>query len=326
MRRREFGAVFGAAALWSITGHAQQAGTPYRVSYLALLRGEDATLAKPFLQRLKELGYVEGQNLIWTYRSAEGAPERLSQLAAEMARAKPQVLVAGFGTLAAKAAQAATTTIPIVFTSVGDPVGAGLVSSLGHPGANVTGVTSQASDIAAKRLQILDDFLPGRRPLAVLLNPDTPFTALALKELRAAADASHQTVHVFEARTVDQVASGIAAAVDAGASSLLTLDDPFLLNVRRQIVEQVEAAKLPAIYGTRGFAEAGGLMSYGVDRSHMSRRAADYVDRILKGSRPAELPVEQPTAFEFVINLTAAKALGISIPSTLLARADEVIE
>ena len=253
-------------------------------------------------------------------------PERLPQLALELARAAPQVLIVGFGTLAAKAAQAITTTIPIVFTSVGDPVGAGLVAALARPGANITGVTSQASDIAAKRLQILEDFLPGRRTVAVLLNPDTPFTALALDELRMAAKTRNHPLAVFEVRAADQISPGIAAAVNAGASSLLTLDDPFLLSVRRQIVERVAAAKLPAIYGTRNFAEAGGLMSYGVDRAQMSRRAADYVDRILKGARPADLPVEQPTSFELVINLNAAKMLGIGIPASLLARADEVIE
>ena len=238
----------------------------------------------------------------------------------------PDVLIAGFGTLAAKAAKAATATLPVVFTSVGDPVGAGLVASLGQPGGNVTGFTSQASDISAKRLQILTDLIPDRRPLAILLNPDTPFTALALKEVRAAADARHQVLIVVEVRTADRVAASLAAAIEAGAAGLLTLDDPLLLGVRKQITAQVAAARLPAIYGTRDFVEADGLMAYGVDRRQMSLQAADYVDKILNGTRPEELPVQQPTSFEFVVNLKAAKAIGLVIPSALLAQADDVIE
>jgi putative ABC transport system substrate-binding protein len=187
MRRRRVLGLLGGAVAWPFAGTAQPTGTTYRVGYLALLPGEDITLAKPLLERLQELGFVKGRDLIWTYRSAEGVPERLPPLAAELLQAGSQVLVAGFGTLAAKAAKAATATTPIVFTSVGDPVGAGLVASLSRPGANVTGVTSQAGDIAAKRLQILMDLLPDGRTIAVLLNPDTPFAALAMQEVRAAA-------------------------------------------------------------------------------------------------------------------------------------------
>jgi putative ABC transport system substrate-binding protein len=326
MRRREFMAGLGAAAMWPLAAYSQQAEKTYRVSYLALLPGEDATLAKPFSQRLQELGYSAGRNLTMEYRSAEGRPERLAELAAELMQANPDVLVAGFGTLAAKAAAAATKTVPIVFTTVGDPLGAGLVASLGKPGANVTGLTDQANDIAAKRLQILADLVPGKQKIAVLLNPDTPFSALALREVRSAAEQGQQPLAVFEARTVDQVSAGIEAAIKAGAAGLLTLDDPLLLGARRQIAELAAAARLPAIYGTRDFAEAGGLMSYGVDRRQISRRAAEYVDKVLKGARPADLPVEQPTKFEFVINLKIAKSLGLNVPPTMLALADEVIE
>ena len=326
MRRREFIAGIGVATAWPRAAHTQQAEKSYKVGYLALLPGEDANLAKPFSQRLQELGYSAGKNMTLEYRSAEGRPERLAELAAELMQTNPDVLVAGFGTLAAKAAAAVTKSVPIVFTTVGDPIGAGLVSSLGKPGANVTGLTDQANDIAAKRLQILEDLVPGKQTFAVLLNPDTPFSALALREVRSAAEQGHQPLAVFEARTADQVSAGIEAAIKAGAAGLLTLDDPLLLGARRQIADLVAIARLPAIYGTRDFAEAGGLMSYGVDRRQISRRAAEYVDKVLRGARPADLPVEQPTKFEFIINLKIAKSLGLNVPPTMLALADEVIE
>ena len=325
-RRRQVLGLLGAAFAWPVVARAQPAAPTYRVGYLALLPGEEITLAKPLLERLRELGFVEGRDLIWTYRSAEGAPERLPALAAELLQAGAQVLVAGFGTLAAKAAKAATATTPIVFTSVGDPVGAGLVSTLNRPGGNVTGVTSQAGDIAAKRLQILMDLLPERRTIAVLLNPDTPFTALAMREVSAAAEARQRSLTMLEATSADQVASCLATAIATGVGSLLTLDDPLLVSLRRRIIEATAAAKLPAIYGSRSFVEAGGLMSYGVDRRQMSRHAAEYVAKILKGARAAELPVEQPTAFELIVNLRAAEAIGLTIPPALLARADEIIE
>jgi putative ABC transport system substrate-binding protein len=327
MRRREFIMLLGgAAAAWPLAARGQPAGKVYRISFLALLPGEDASLMKPLMERLRELGYSEGKNMIFEYRSAEGHAERLAQLAGEAVRANPDVLIAGFGTLSAKAAKAATATIPIVMTSVGDPIGAGLVASLSRPGANVTGLTSQASEIVGKRLQILKEFLPGDQIVAVLMNPDTPFTALALQELRAAANPVRQRLEVFEARTADEIRAGVEAAVKAGAAGLFTLDDPLTLSLSRQIADLAANARLPTIFGSRDFAEAGGLMSYGVDRRQMNRRAAEFVDKILKGAKPADLPVEQPTKFELVINLKTAKALGLDMPANLLAQADEVIE
>jgi putative ABC transport system substrate-binding protein len=327
MRRREFMALLGGTAAGvPFSARAQQAAKLYRIGYLALLPGEDTTLGKALSLRLQELGYSEGRNLAFEYRSAEGRPERLAQLAGDLVSANPDVLIAGFGALTVKAAMAATKTIPIVFTSVADPVGTGFVASLAHPGANVTGVTSQSTDIATKRLQILEDFVPGKQLIAVLMNPDTPFTALALQEVKTAAAARHQPLALFEARTVDQVPAGIAAAVKTGAAALLTLDDPLLLGAKQQVADLAAKARLPAIYGTRDFVDAGGLMSYGVDRLQLSRRAAEYVDKILKGALPADLPVEQPTKFQLVINLKAAKALGLELPTNLLATADEVIE
>jgi putative ABC transport system substrate-binding protein len=278
------------------------------------------------MQWLQELGYRQSENLEFTYRSADGRPELLTLLAAELVNTRPDVLVAGFGTLSAKATKAATSTstIPIVFASVGDPVGAGLVNSLNRPGGSVTGVTSEASDVMDKRLQVLDELVPGNR--IVLINPDTPFSSLALRELKAAAAETAQPIQVFEARNADQVLADVEAAAKAGAAGLLTLEDALLASTRRQIAKSAITTRLPIVYGSRAFPEAGGLISYGVDRRHIYRRAAEYVDMILKGRTPSELPVEQPTKFELVINLKAAKAIALDVPDKLLALTDEVIE
>ena len=320
----------GGVAAWPflqpLAVRAQHAGKPLRIAYLALLSGENNTFAKPLLQRLDELGYHEGKNMIWDYRSADGHPERLQQLAAELVRTGPDVLIAGFGTLAPKAEMAATRSIPIVFTAVGDPVGAGLVASLSQPGGNATGLSAQATEIAAKKLQFLDDLIPGKKLVAVLGNPDTPYTALALQQVKTAAGAMRLPLAVLEARTVEQIPAAFDAAVRSGAASLLMLEDPVLLGAIQQTTELAAKARLPAIYGPREYARSGGLISYGTDQGHMSRRAAEYVDRILKGASPASLPVEQPTKFELVINLKAAKALGLEIPPGLLSLADELIE
>ena len=263
--------------------------------------------------------------MTFEYRSAEGRPERLPQLAMELVHAKPDVLLAGLGTLAAQAAKAATTTIPIVFTLVGDPVDAGLVASLGQPGGNVTGLGSQSADLGGKRLQFLQDIIPGKEVIAVLMNPDTPYTRLALKELTTAAEAGQMRLEVLEARTADQVPGRFEAASTAGATGLLVLEDPLTLSICPQIVELAAQFRLPTMYGHRDCVAAGGLMSYATDRRQMYRRAAEYVDKILKGAKPADLPVEQPMKFEFVLNLKTAQALGITMPPTLLFQADEVI-
>jgi putative ABC transport system substrate-binding protein len=328
VRRRDFIELCcgSTLALLPSVARAQQAKTSYRIGYLALLPGEDKTLAVPFVQRLQELGYREGINMTLDYRSAEGRPELLPQLAADMVSARPDILVSGFGTLAPKAAMSATKTIPIVFTAVGDPVGAGLIASLSQPGANLTGLSAQANEITAKRLQILEDLIPGRKIIAVLGNPDTPYTALALQQVRTAAAVMNQPLAVFEARAANQLAAAVDGAIKAGAVSMLVLEDPVLLGAKKEIAALLAAARLPAIYGSRDYADAGGLISYGPDQGQMSRRAAEYVDRILKGALPASLPVEQPTRFQLVINLATAKRLGLDVPATLLARADEVIE
>ena len=326
MRRRDFVTLMGGAAAWPLAARAQQAAKYYRIGYLALLPGEDTTLMKPLLERLHELGHAEGKNMLLEYRSAEDHPERLPELATELVQASPDVLIAGFGTLAAKAAKAATTTVPIVITSVGDAVGARLITSFNRPGGNVTGVTSQARDIVGRRLQILEELIPGNRIVAALMNPDTPFSMLALQELRATADPARQRLEVFEARNADEVRASVEAAIKVGAAGLFTLDDPLMLSVSRQIAALAARAQLPTIFGSRDFAEAGGLMSYGVDRRQLNRRAAEFVDKILHGAKPSDLPVEQPTKFELVINLKTAKALGFQMPDKLIALADELIE
>jgi putative ABC transport system substrate-binding protein len=302
---------------------AQQAPKLNRVAYLALV---DSVAPSVIKQRLQELGYIEGRNLIFDYRSVEGQADRLPQLAADVVRTNPDVLVTGPGTLTVKAAQAATATIPIVFSSIGDPIGAGIITSLNRPGANITGVTIQASEIGSKRLQVLRELIPGIRIVAVVMNPDTPFSALALQELRVAADTGGQVLEVFEVRIANKLAVGLEAAVRAGATGLITIEDPFLASLRREIVDLAAKLRLPTIYGSRQFVEAGGLISYGTDIRQIVRRAAEIVDKILKGTKPGDIPVEQPTKFELVINVKTAKTLGLEVPPLLLAVADEVIE
>jgi putative tryptophan/tyrosine transport system substrate-binding protein len=307
------------------SAEAQPAGKIYRVSVLGLTPGEDTTSMKPLLERLHELGYREGRNMTFEYRSAEGRPERLPPLATELVRARPDVLIAGFGTLTAQAAKEATATIPIVFTLVGDPVGAGLVATLRRPGGNATGL-SGLIEIGGKQLQLLQEIIPGKQMIAVLMNPDTPYTRLALKEINTAVEATRTRVQVLEVRTADQVPRQFEAAIAAGAGGLLVIADPLTYSLRRHISDLAAKFRLPAMYPGRDYAEEGGLMSYGVNRRQIYRRAAEYVDRILKGAKPADLPVEQPSRFEFSINLQTAQALGLTIPRSVLQQATEVIE
>jgi len=323
VRRQFITAIGGAAVAWPFAAWAQQTNKPYRIAYLALLGDQDALIVK---QRLDELGYVDHKNLMFDFRSAEGKPERLPELAAELVKTNPDVIVTGFGTATAKAAQAATTTIPVVFTSVGDPIGSGIIKSLNRPGANLTGIHGEATDIFGKRLQILADIAPGIRAIAVVLNQDAPFTAVALPELKIAADARGQRLELCDVATAEQLTVKLEAASKAGATGLTTLETPQLLGLRQDIVAVAAKLRLAAIYDSRQFVGAGGLASYGADRRQSYRRAAELVDKILKGEKPADIPVEEPTKFDLVINLKTAKSLGLSIPTTIIATADEVIE
>jgi putative ABC transport system substrate-binding protein len=317
------GGMAAASALRPAPLRAQEAQKRYRVAYLALTGGQDAVIVK---RRLDELGYHDGRNLIFDFRSADGDQERLPRLAADLVATHPDVIVTGFGTAPAKAAQAATATIPVVFSSVGDPIGSGIVKSLNRPGANVTGLHALGAELGGKRLQVMQELSPDMRVVAVLVEPDAPFTTVALPVLKDAALARGLRIELCEMRRADQLAASLEAAVKAGATGLTLLETPPLNNLRREIVDLATRLRLLAVYANREFVEAGGLMSYGTDRRELYRRAAELVDKILKGAKPADIPVEQPTKFELVINLKTARALGVRIPDAQLAVADDVIE
>jgi putative ABC transport system substrate-binding protein len=327
--RRKFVAALSSAAAWPVVALTKAtAAKSFTIAYLALLPDEDRmSFMARFMRRLAELGYNDGQNLRLVYRSAEGQPDILPRRASELVAMKPDVLVTGFGTVAARAGKAAANNgIPVVFMAVGDPVGARIVESLARPGANVTGLSDLAANIQGHRFQLLREIVPGASLVAVVLNPGTPYAALAYKELEAAAKVAKVDLRAFEARSPPEIASQMEATKAAGADALAILEDPLTLNQRSEIAGLASHLRLPAVYGYREFAEAGGLMSYGTDHGRQWRRGAEMVDLVLKGAKPADIPVEQPTKFELVINLKAAKAIGLEIPPSLLARADEMIE
>ena len=326
MRRREFTTLLGGALVWSFDARAQVSKRPYRIAYLALAPSEDVTQMIAFTERLKELGYVDGRDITIDYRSAEGRSEQLTALAAEIVKGKPDVIVAGYGTQAAQAAKAATKDIPIVFISVGDPLGAQLVTNLARPDGNITGLASQATETVTKRLEILEKLLPSQSIVAVLLNSNSIGPVQALKEIRKAAEKGSVRLQVLAVSDVSQVPENIEAGIQTGASALLVLEDALTVAARQQISDLCLQFHLPAIEGDREFARAGGLMSYGVDRRRLFRRAAEFVDKLLKGAKPSSIPVEQPTKFELVINMKTAKLIGLHIPDSVLALADEVIE
>ncbi len=276
-------------------------------------------------QGLRELGYVEGQNIALEPRWAEGKYDRYPALAADLVRSKVDVIVAWSGQ-ATKAAQEATRTIPIVMSLVNDPVGSGLVASLARPGGNVTGTTVMAPDVVGKRLELLKEVVPKVSRVAVLQHPDNPASAPMLREVEARARALGVRLQILGVRNPAEIDSAFAAMTRERAGALLTLSDAIFDTQQRQILELAAKRRLPAIAGTRQYAEAGGLAAYGADFLDLERRAATYVDKILKGAKPADLPVEQPTKFELVLNLRTAKALGLTFPSSMLVRADSVIE
>lgn len=303
------------------------AAKSFTIGYLALLPGEDRMgFMARFIRRLDELGYKNGQNLRLIYRSAEGQPQLLSGLASELVGMKPDVLVTGLGTVAAKAGKAVADGIPVVFMAVGDPVGANIVESLARPGGNVTGLSDLAAHIQGRRLALLREIAPTATVVAVILNPGTPYTALAYKELEQAAKIINIELRAFQVRSPEEITPQLEVAKGGGADTLAILEDPLTLSQRSQIANAASHLRLPAVYGYREFVEAGGLLSYGTDHGARWQRGAEIVDLVLKGAKPADIPVEQPTNFEMVINLKTAKGLGIAIPPSLLATADEVIE
>lgn len=325
MRRREFIAVLGgAAATWPLRARAQPASRLRRVGFLQP-GAPPEPLVDVVRQRLGELGYLEGRSISFEYRWAEGKLDRLGALAAELAGLSLDVIFA-FTTPSALAARNATKTIPIVFTAVGDPVGARVVPSLARPGGNATGLSLLATETSGKRLEILFKIVPTMSRVAMLWNDTNPGMLLRANQAQEAAARLGVTIQSFGVHDLIDFEPAFAAIRSSGADALLTLADGVTVLHRKRIVDFASEQRLPTIYENREFVEFGGLVSYGVDLVDIQRRAADYIDRIFKGASPADLPVEQPTKFHLVINLKTAKALGLEIPPTLLAIADEVIE
>jgi putative ABC transport system substrate-binding protein len=326
MIRRSFLVALAAVLAGPRAAGAQPAGKIYRVGVLVL----GSLAARPqqweaLRQGMRDHGYVPGQNLVLEFRSAEGKPDRLPGLMAELIQANMDVIVVS-GTEAVLAAQKATRTVPIVMANVGDPVGAGVVASLARPGGNITGLSLLATELSAKRLELLKEILPGLARVAVLWNPNNASVALKVKETTAAARVLGLQLHSLEARQASDLEGQFQAAARARADALVTADDQFLSSQRTAIAELAVRNRLPVASEFREFAEAGGLCSYGPSLNDLARRTGGYVDRILKGARPGDLPVEQPTKFELVVNLRTARALGLTVPPAVLLRADSVVE
>jgi putative tryptophan/tyrosine transport system substrate-binding protein len=321
MRRRDF-IVGGIAITWPLAARAQQGGKKYIIGRFF---AGSAPNPDVLTEALRELGWVEGENVAFERRYAENRLERLPEMAADLVRLKVDVIVAG-GTLAPLAAKRATSTIPIVMAAAGDPLGSGLVASLARPGGNVTGMSMMVPDLSGKWLELLRDILPGLARVAVLWNSDNPYSAIGFKETQSAARTLGIEVQSLEVRSPDDFDRAFEAAQRHHPDALVTVSDPLTLDHTKLIADFTAGQRLPSVHGAKEFAAAGGLVSYGANIADVVRRAAGYVDKILKGAKPADLPVEQPTKFELVINLKTAKALGVTIPPSLLARADEVIE
>ena len=328
MRRRTFLVVIGGAAAWPLAARAQQVKNMAKIGYLSPGSATPGPLAyhDEFQRGLRELGYVEGRNIIIEYRFADGKFDRLDQFAAELVRLDVDIIVSVV-TQASLAAKNATSTVPIVIVSVADPVGAGLVASLARPGANVTGTSAMTSEVIGKSLALLKQTVPTVSPVAVLWNPNNEvYQGQILRETEMAARKLGVELQTFGVRTPDEFDRTFAAMASARATSLLVLPDPLFSTYTARIADLAVKNRLPAMYGLREDVAAGGLLAYGPKYADLYRRAASYVDKILKGAKPADLPVEQPTKFEFIINLNTARTLGLTIPSGVLAIADEVIE
>jgi len=325
VRRRDFIKVIaGLAAAWPLAARAQTpAGKIYRLGFLQPGKPPEP-LVEALRERLKELGYREGHNIAYEYRWAEGKNERLLELAKELVDVQVDVITT-LSTPAALAAKNVTKTIPIVFTGVGDPVGAGVVPSLSHPGGNVTGISTLATELSAKRLELLKEIVPNAAPVAMVWNDTNPSMVLSAREAQNAADRLDLNLQSIGVHDLISFDAAFATISSSHFNALLTLVDPFTREHRQRIVDFAAQRRLPAIYESREFVDAGGLVSYGPSFPALQRRAADYVSMIFKGGKPADIPIEQPTKFELIINLKTAKELGLTMPLTVLARADELI-
>jgi ABC-type uncharacterized transport system substrate-binding protein len=325
--RRTFVRCAGLAILGvSFGASAQTPGTMPRVGYMALPTSTPNMRLATFKQALRDLGYVEGKNVAIEYRSAEGKYERFPAIAEELVQLKVSVIVADDGTPSVVAARTATRTIPIVFTVINDPVSSGIVNTLGHPEANVTGLALQSPETTAKRLQMLKELVPAVRRIAVLVNPGNESKDVWRQDLPVAADKLSIELIVEEARTSNEIEGAFDSAVRRAADGMIVHDDALFYAQAARIGALASRSRLPVMGGNSVIAEGGGLASYGANRLELVRRSAIFVDKILKGASPADLPIEQPTKFELVINVNAAKTLGLTIPESLLLRADTVIE
>jgi ABC-type uncharacterized transport system substrate-binding protein len=305
---------------------AQQARKVWRVGYLSpLSSSRDSTRREGFLQGLREHGYIEKQNIVIEYRFADGNLDRQDELAAELVRGRVDVILAAGGTPTARAAKKATQTIPIVMTNVAEPVANGLVVSLAHPGGNVTGLTTLTQDLSGKRLEILKETVPKVARVAVLFNSTIPERLAELKETQTAAQAFHVQIQSLKVQSPKDLDAAFKAAMDERSQALIVLPDPLTNTHQARIVEFAAQKRLPTMFAQREPVDAGGLMSYSPNYADIFRQAAYFVDKILKGTKPVDLPMEQPTKFEFVVNLKAAKQIGLTIPPNVLARADRVI-
>jgi len=311
---------------WVLVAGAQQAPKVPRIGLLSPFSPSDTALwHQAFRQGLHDLGWVEGKNISIEYRYAEGRNDRLPDLAADLVRLKLDIIVAAV-TTDALAAKNATTAIPIVMASVGDPVASGLVASLARPGGNITGLSQMAPELAGKRLELLKEIVPKLSRVAVLWNPQDRGSTLSWNEIQLPARKLGVQLHSLEVRRPNDLDKAFRDATRAGAGALAIMPDPVFVRDLKRIADLAAKSRLPSIFHLREFVDAGGLMAYGVDRSDLFRRVATYVDKILKGAKPADLPVEQPTRFELVINMKTAKTLGLTIPPSVLIRADQVIQ
>jgi putative ABC transport system substrate-binding protein len=323
VKRREFIRVVGGAAAWPLTARAQQAVG--KIATIGVLAIEPWPPIDTFRQALNNLGYIEGKNVRFEYRYAKGDNERLPELANDLVGLNVDVILT-WGTDAALAAKQATTTIPIVMGTIGDPLGVGIVTNLAHPGANITGFSSRAAELEAKRLHLLKEVFPGLSRVAILFNPTNHYMPLALQDARKGAQMLHLSLAVYEVHDITTLNAVFVQLTKNRPDGVLVPGDTFLVSQRGRIAQFAIENKLPSIYTFREYIEAGGLIAYTPNYDDLFRRAANYVDKILEGTKPGELPIQQPMKFHLLINLKTARTLGITVPPWLLVSADELVE